>query len=129
MRPIHARAAFFALLAGIVAVLYQGAATPPEATLHGRAGEWERTAASADAPIGDRAEALYRLGLHRERMGDWDGAMEAYHRLLTEIPYLPSDTEAISWGFRQDEARWRYRDLLRRAGEGEIRLEKTWPPH
>jgi hypothetical protein len=105
-------------------LLYWAAATPPEATM---AGVWEKTAAEPAAPVGDRAEALYRLGLHRERHGDHDGAMEAYHRLLTEVPYVPDETEAVAWGAKHDEARWRYREILRRAAAGEVRLGRTWP--
>ena len=114
--------AFFAVVAaGIVWLFYSSAAMAPEETM---SGIWEAESLSSDVSQGDRAEALYRLGLHREQMGDWDGAMEAYHRLLTELPY-----EEIDYGFRQDEARWHYRALLERAGRGEIRLGRSWPAH
>lgn len=124
MSPYRARALFFVFVAGVVWVIYSAAATPPERTM---AGIWETQSNDREASLRDRAEALYRLGMHHERKGEYDDAMEAYGRLLDEIPYVNEETSAISWGFRHDEARWAYRALLTRASSGEIHLERSWP--
>lgn len=119
-----ARAAFFLGLAVLAVIFFEAAFAPEEGEMPAY---WAERAVDSAASHRARAEALYRLGLHRERFGDYDGAMEAYERLLTEVPYVPTETAAIDWGFRQDEARLRHREILARAARGEIELKRSWP--